>query len=86
MIEELWPGYSDHLCAANDINDLGQITGEAVNATGASIPFLANPVAPGSHNRLAAPSAARQAAPTVSWVALERIMARSGVQQEDLAR
>jgi probable HAF family extracellular repeat protein len=85
-LAELSPGYSDHLCAANDINDLGQITGEAVDATGASVPFLAKPVGPSSSNRLGAPSAARRAAPKLSWAALEPIMTRSGVRKEDLTR
>jgi len=36
--------YPDHLYSANDINDLGRITGEAVESdTGASVPFVATP-------------------------------------------
>lgn len=87
-LEQLAPGYSDHLCAANDINDLGQITGEAVDGTGASVPFLANPVRASGNNRSRVARAAglRQDAAAVSWTALEHTMTRSGVLQEDLAR
>jgi probable HAF family extracellular repeat protein len=36
--------YPDHLYSANDINDFGRITGEAVEQeTGASVPFVATP-------------------------------------------
>jgi probable HAF family extracellular repeat protein len=84
-LQEQASGYSNRLCSANDINDLGQITGEAVTATGAHVPFLANPVGPSSNNRLV-PSAAPQAAPKVSWAALERTLARSGIRKEDLTR
>jgi probable HAF family extracellular repeat protein len=81
-LQRLAPGYSDHLCAANDINDLGQITGEAVEAGGASVPFLANPVRAGSNNRIDASGTVD--GPTVSWAALERTMTMSGVRKEDL--
>lgn len=37
------PGYSDHLASANDINDAGEITGQATNAAAVSSAFLAVP-------------------------------------------
>jgi probable HAF family extracellular repeat protein len=83
-LEDLAPGYSDNLCAANDINDLGQITGQAVDETGAGVPFLANPVQAGSDNRSSAAKVADSA--PVSWRALEGILTRSGVRKEDLTK
>ncbi len=35
-------GYADHLFVANDINDAGEITGEAVTDDGASVAFRAH--------------------------------------------
>jgi probable HAF family extracellular repeat protein len=88
-LDDLAPGYSGHLCAANDINDLGQITGEAIQAgTGQSVAFEATPVAPGSSvsgdsarepTRLDTPS-------EVPWDRLRTVMLRSGVLRADLRR
>jgi len=86
-LNRLAPDYSGHLCAANDINDFGQITGEAVQeGTGRTVPFLANPVTQGSiMSRLDASTRAHKAR-VVSWDAIRSIMARSGVRREDLGR
>ncbi|HMJ00209.1 MAG TPA: hypothetical protein VK488_10285 [Gaiellaceae bacterium] len=86
-LNELAPDYSGHLCAANDINDFGQITGEAVQqGTGRSVPFLANPLAPSSIMSRTAASTRAHKARVVSWDAISSIMARSGVRREDLGR
>jgi probable HAF family extracellular repeat protein len=76
-------GYPDHLSSANDINDRGQITGEAIErSSGASVPFKATPLRRGgdrSHDaatsRVPLPGPARQ-----------RLMARLGVRETDLPR
>lgn len=83
-LNDLAPGYSGHLCAANDINDRGQITGEAVQqGTGRSAAFLASPDDD-------APVRLRirrdGTAPAVSWEVLRSSMTRSGVRPEDLGR
>jgi hypothetical protein len=41
-LKDLAPGYSGRLCAANDIDDHGRITGEAME-NGTSVPFVATP-------------------------------------------
>lgn len=40
------PGYGDHLASANDINDAGEITGQATHAAAVSSAFLAVPTGP----------------------------------------
>ena len=88
-LNDLAPDYSGQLCAANDINDLGQITGEAVQqGTGSSVAFLARPLAPDSStsDQRAAAETHAHAAPTVSWDVIQSIMTRSGVRREDLGR
>jgi probable HAF family extracellular repeat protein len=41
----LAPGYEGHLLFANDINDAGVLTGDAISAeTGAGVAFTATPV------------------------------------------
>lgn len=75
------PGYSDHLYAANDINDFGQITGEAIEqGAGASVPFRASPLLlrihaarRGAGARVELPEPTRQ-----------RLMARFGIREADL--
>jgi probable HAF family extracellular repeat protein len=37
------PGYQGHLVLANDINDAGMITGQAINAAGVAVTFVATP-------------------------------------------
>ncbi len=85
-LSDLAPGYSGQLCAANDINDLGRITGEAIQeGTGQSVAFLATPVAPGASMNVAAARPARIVqAPAVSRGVLRDVMLRSGVRPEDL--
>jgi probable HAF family extracellular repeat protein len=87
-LNDLAPAYSGHLCAANDINDLGQITGEAVQqGTGRSAPFLASPLEPSSGvSRWAEVPIALQETPLASWNAIRTIMARSGVRRADIGR
>jgi probable HAF family extracellular repeat protein len=83
-LNDLAPGYSGHLCAANDINDRGQITGEAVQqGTGRSAAFLASP---DDHAPVRLRSRRDGTAPAVSWEVLRSIMSRSGVRPEDLGR
>lgn len=87
-LNDLAPGYSGHLCAANDINDIGRITGEAVQqGTSQSVAFLASPQAPGSSmsREWTQASARVHKAPAVSLDLIRSIMTRSGVR-EDLAR
>jgi probable HAF family extracellular repeat protein len=82
-LADLAPDYSGHLCAANDINDLGEITGEAIQeGTGQSVAFLATPAAESSADG----SSVREPAPAVSWDQLRDVMQRSGVRPEDLRR
>jgi probable HAF family extracellular repeat protein len=77
------PGYADHLYAANDINDFGQITGEAIeHGTGASVPFKASPLLlsfhatrPGGDAHVELPEPVRL-----------KLMARFGIRDADLAR
>lgn len=42
----LAPGYAGTLTIAADIDDQGRITGQAIDATGARIAFVATPVGP----------------------------------------
>ncbi len=83
-LNDLAPAYSGHLCAANDINDSGQITGEAVQqGTGRSVAFLASPDEDSSaRSRVRGP----RTAPAVSWDVLRSVMTRSGVLREDIGR
>ncbi len=85
--------YSDHLTTANDINDLGQITGDAVEqATGASVAYLARPFASSCadlgeatpQTMPAAPSGATRV--TLPEAARQTLMARSGLRSADLGR
>jgi probable HAF family extracellular repeat protein len=74
------PAYSDHLVTANDINDLGQITGRAIEqGTGAEVPFVATP-ADGDPDD--AGSAA--AAPDLPQLVRQKLMARFGIHKADL--
>jgi probable HAF family extracellular repeat protein len=51
-LNDLAPSYSGNLCAANDINDDGEITGQADQAgTGQTVPFVARPLAMGFARR-----------------------------------
>ena len=84
-LHDLAPAYSGSLCAANDIDDLGRITGEAIpEGGGLSVPFLATPQTQGSN--AAGAGAPDRRAPAVSWQAIRNIMARSGITREDLGR
>lgn len=71
-------GYSDHLFTANDINDLGVITGRAIDqATGDEVPFVAKP----SGRR----SGDRSSAPDLPGPVRQRLMARFGIEEADVA-
>jgi probable HAF family extracellular repeat protein len=81
-LNKVAPGYPDYLYAANDINDLGQITGEAIeHGSGASVPFKASPLpsfhaarrAGGDHVEL--PKSARL-----------KLMTRFGIRDTDIAK
>jgi probable HAF family extracellular repeat protein len=88
-LNDLAPDYSGQLCAANDINDVGQITGEAVQqGTGRSVAFLARPLAADSRTsgQRAAAETRAHPAPAISWDVIRGIMTRSGVRREDLGR
>jgi probable HAF family extracellular repeat protein len=83
-LNELAPEYSGHLCAANDINDRGQIAGQAVQqGTGRSVAFLASPDGDSSAQLRVRRD---HTASAVSWDVLRSIMTRSGVRPEDLGR
>jgi probable HAF family extracellular repeat protein len=45
-LNDLAPGYDGHLLYAGDVNDDGVITGQAVNAAGVAVPFVATPNEP----------------------------------------
>ena len=82
-LDSLAPAYAGRLCAANDINDFGQVTGEAVQeGTGRSVAFLASPRAHGSSM---APTQLQKASPA-SWDLIRSVMTRSGVRRADLSR
>jgi len=87
-LSDLRPGYSGRLCVANDINDLGRITGEAIQeGTGQSVAFLATPLTHGaSVNGMAARPASINQAPEGSWSLPRNVMLRSGVRPEGLRR
>jgi probable HAF family extracellular repeat protein len=70
--------YSDHLVTANDINDLGQITGRAVKSTGTEVPFVATPVDDGGDD------AEPAAAPKLPDPVRQKLMLRLGVREGDL--
>ena len=73
-------GYADQLITANDINDLGQITGRALEqGTGAEVPFVATPADGDSDD---AGSAA--AAPQLPESVRQKLMARFGIRKGDL--
>jgi probable HAF family extracellular repeat protein len=42
-LNDLAPGYGGHLVFANDVNDEGVITGQAINAAGETVAFVATP-------------------------------------------
>ena len=74
------PGYSDQLITANDINDLGQITGRALEqGTGAEVPFVATP-ADGDPDDAGSAAAAPQLPESVR----QKLMARFGIRKADL--
>jgi probable HAF family extracellular repeat protein len=84
-LSDLAPDYSGRLCSANDIDDLGRITGEAVQrATGRSVAFLATPQ--GSGSQAGAASSGVDEAPAASWERVRSVMLRSGVRRQDLLR
>lgn len=44
-LQDLVPGFADHLWSARDINDSGQITGRMIQlSTGRRLPFVATPI------------------------------------------
>ena len=74
------PGYSDQLITANDINDLGQVTGRALEqGTGAEVPFVATP-ADGDPDDAGSAAAAPQLPESVR----QKLMARFGIRKGDL--
>ena len=80
--------YADHLYTANDINDLGQITGYTVKAgTEDSLAFLASPLDKGGH-RDGHSAAARSDAKRVPLPteARQLVLARAGATEAQLAR
>lgn len=82
-LNDLAPGYGDHLYSANDINDFGQITGEAIEqGTGASVPFKARPLLFGFRALERANSGMR---PRLPESARRQLMARFGIRNSDLA-
>lgn len=72
--------YDDHLVTANDINDLGQITGRAIAQSGAEVPFVATPV--DADDEDAGPAAA----PDLHQPARQKLLARFGIHETDLTR
>ena len=85
-LNDLAPEYSGELCAANDINNHGEITGQAIqDGTGNSVTFLATPSVRMDKSR---DDGSREAskAPRASWNALRSIMLRSGIRREDIDR
>jgi probable HAF family extracellular repeat protein len=82
-LNDVAPGYADYLYAANDINDFGQITGEAIEqGTGASVPFKASPLLlsfhaarRGAHVHVELPESVRL-----------KLMARFGIRDADVGR
>ena len=82
-LNEVAARYPDYLYAANDINDFGQITGEAIEqGTGASVPFKATPLLLSFH------AARRGAGDHVELPQSVRLklMARFGIHDADVAR
>ena len=74
------PGYADHLFTANDIDDAGVITGQAVvHDTNAAVAFVARPTF------MVAPPGA-PVAHTLPEVARAALLARSWIEAADLAR
>ena len=80
------PGYSGELIFANDINDLGQITGGAFDAgTGESPAFLAVPVS-GDTTAAAARGEGARATQTLSKEARQALLQQFGISKDDLDR
>ena len=67
--------YPDHLFTANDINDLGQITGRAIDQSGAEFPFVATPVDDDDDD------AGSAAARDLPESARQKLMARFGIHE-----
>lgn len=81
-LNELALGYGDHLYSANDINDFGQITGEAVeHGTGASMAFRARPRLFGFQTLGRVTAGDR---PPLPESARRELMARFGIRDSDL--
>ena len=83
-LNDLAPEYSGQLCAANDIDERGRITGQAFQAsTGQTVAFVATPDDEDDGARF---HVRRGRAPAARWAALRDVMARSGVRPEDIGR
>lgn len=79
------PGYSGELIFANDINDLGQITGGAFDAgTGESPAFVAVPVSDGTAAASAARAKGTRATQALSNEARQALLKQFGVREDDL--
>ena len=85
-LNDLASDYAGELCSANDIDDLGRITGDAIDAeTGRNVAFLATPQ-PAGQARAVTRRTAHSRGPAVGWDAIRDVMLRSGVRPEDLKR
>ncbi len=74
------PGYPDELYTANDINDFGEITGQAIAPNGSAVAFTARPHAvPG----LSAPIAVRERA--LPQQLRKALLTQAGVRPAELA-
>ena len=80
-LNDLAPEYSGELCAANDINNRGEITGQAIqDGTGNSVTFLATPSVRKMDKSRDDGSREASKPPWASWNTLRSIMLRSGIR------
>jgi probable HAF family extracellular repeat protein len=75
------PGYPDYLYTANDINDFGEITGQAVAPSGAALAFVA-----GTHGAPVLSAAGLGAGRALPQAVRRSVLERTGLRPGDLLR
>lgn len=79
------PGYADHLYTANDINDAGEITGQAVDGeTQANVAFWAVPTKP--HKKSSGSSARSHAATPLPAAVRQELLQQLGLSEARFLR
>jgi hypothetical protein len=75
------PGYPDDLYAANDINDFGEITGQAIAPGGAALAFVAS-----ARGGPAPSTIALRAARSLPGAVRTALLTKAGIRPRELYR